>query len=172
MLNLTPSVDFMHSSIFFSSLYRNTTYESGDVGKYDKVWVSNPGSGLEKRQCTFQVCFSAEDNSTRIEIVFRGKSDGKYINEIEKQSYHKGVNVYWQANAWMDLDRSLQWVEKTLKPATQGSEDEFLLLCDNLGCQTNVEFQKAVRKINGLVYYGLKGNYIHLKYYLLSHQCP
>ena len=100
---------------FFYYLYRNTTYESGDVGKYDKVWVSNPGSGLEKRQCTFQVCFSAEDNSTRIEIVFRGKSDGKYINEIEKQSYHKGVNVYWQANAWMDLDRKSTMGRKNFK---------------------------------------------------------
>lgn len=36
-------------------LDRTTTYESENVGKDDKVWVSTPGAGLDKRQCTLQV---------------------------------------------------------------------------------------------------------------------
>ena len=120
------------------------------------------------------MCFSAENNQTRIEIIFRGKSDGKYINEIEKQSYHKGVDVYWQTNAWADLDFSLKWVKKTLKQATQDSDDEFLLLCDNLGCQVDIEFRKAVRNINGLVYYGVKGNlkFLHFRKFMLLLRLP
>ena len=49
-----------------------TTYESKEVGHQDKVWVRQPGSGLEKRQCTLQLCFSPEDNHVRVEIIFRG----------------------------------------------------------------------------------------------------
>ena len=40
----------------------STTYERGSVGRYDKVHVSHPGSGLEKRQCTLQCCFSGLQN--------------------------------------------------------------------------------------------------------------
>ena len=137
-------------------LDRNTTYESGAVGRDEQVWVSTPGSGLEKRQCTLQVCFSAEDNLIKIEIIFRGT--GQRISKIEKESYHAGVDVYFQKNAWADLEFSLEWVKKTLKNETQNSEEEFVLFCDNLSCQTKEEFQKEVRKINGIVWYGLAGN--------------
>ena len=77
---------------------------------------------------------------------------------IEKQSYHQGVDVYWQKNAWADLDFSLKWIEGTLKPAVQNSNDEFLLFCDNLSCQVDPEFREAVKKINGVVHYVVKGN--------------
>ena len=136
---------------------KSTTYESADVGRHDKVWVCHPGAGLDKRQCTLQVAFSAEDNQIKIEIIFRGKKGGKYINPVEKESYHPAVDVFFQDNAWADLNVSLEWIQRTLKPATETSNDEFLLLCDNLGCQVKEEFQTAVRKINGVVYYGLKG---------------
>ena len=136
---------------------KSTTYESADVGRHDKVWVCHPGAGLDKRQCTLQVAFSAEDNQIKIEIIFRGKKGGKYINPVEKESYHPAVDVFFQDNAWADLNVSLEWIQRTLKSATETSNDEFLLLCDNLGCQVKEEFQTAVRKINGVVYYGLKG---------------
>ena len=84
-------------------------------GHKEKVWVSTPGSGLEKRQCSLQVCFSAEDNQMKIEIIFRGTSGGKRISTVEKQSYHQGVDVYWQKCAWADLEVSLEWIKKTLK---------------------------------------------------------
>ena len=81
-----------------------TTYESSEVGRYDKVWVSTPGSGLEKRQCTLQLCFSPEDNTCRVYIIFRGTKDGHYIAKAEKDQYHPAVDVLWQKNAWADTE--------------------------------------------------------------------
>lgn len=106
--------------------------------------------------------FIAEDNKTRLEIIFRGSSGGKRISKSEKEQYHKGVDVFWQANAWADTPFSVEWVNTTLKPATatfdeNGKEtnEEFLLIVDNLKCQIKEEFKTAVKKINGLVWYGI-----------------
>ena len=44
-----------------------------------------------------------------------------------------------------------------------GANEEFLLICDNLGCQVKPEFKEAVKNINGLVHYCVKGNKILLK---------
>lgn len=52
-----------------------TTYEMGTVGHKDKVWVRQPGSGLEKRQCTLQLCFSPQDSHVKPEIIFRGTGE-------------------------------------------------------------------------------------------------
>ena len=79
-----------------------------------------------------------------------------------------GVDVYWQANGWADLKVSLQWVKNTLKEATQGCDNEFLLLCDNLACQCDPEFREAVKNINGCVYYGLKGIFTFYNYLIRS----
>ena len=135
---------------------QKTTYESADVGRYDKVWLSIPGSGLDKRQCTLQVCFSPEDNTCRIAIIFRGTRDGYFISDKEKDLYHPDVDVYWQKSAWADTEFSVKWIENTLKKAVETSDTEFLLLCDNLGCQVKEEFKNAIRSLNGIVYYCLK----------------
>lgn len=137
------------------ALDKTTTYESKEIGHDDKVWVATPGSGLDKRQCTLQMCFSPEDNNCRIDIIFRGS--GKRIADEEKQLYHKDVDVYWQKNAWADLDFSLEWIKRTLKPAVENCGLEFLLICDNLGCQVKEEFQQEIRKLNGIVHYGVSG---------------
>ena len=64
-----------------------TTYEV-DVSRENKrdhrVWVANPGPGLEKRQCTLQICISPE-SKVRIAIIFRGS--GKRISNDEKKPY-------------------------------------------------------------------------------------
>ena len=136
-------------------LDRTTTYEVGDLDRYEKVTVSTPGSGLDKRQATLQLCFSPEDNQVRPAVIFRGKHGGKFINKTEKQYYDKDVDVYFQPNAWADTEFSVDWIERTLKPATQVSDSEFLLFCDNLSCQVKDEFKVAIRNINGIVWYGL-----------------
>ena len=100
-----------------------------------RTWVSTPGSGLDKRQCTLQICYSPSDTKVRIAIIFRGK--GKRISEDELKAYHKDVDVYWQSNAWADTEFSIQWAKKTLKPAVSDSESEFVLFCDNLTAQTS-----------------------------------
>ena len=89
-----------------------------------------------------------------IKIIFRGK--GKRISPLEKKSYPKNVDIYWQPNAWADTEFSCEWVKKTLKPAVTPGE-EFLLLCNNLAAQVSEEFKKAVREINGIVYFVVPG---------------
>ena len=90
--------------------------------------MSTPGSGLDKRQCTLQICFSPDDTKVRIAIIFRGK--GKRICKDELEAYYKDVDVYWQSNAWADTEFSIQWAKKTLKPAVSDNESEFVLFCD------------------------------------------
>ena len=82
------------------------TYERPGVGKYDKVHVKTPGSGLDKRQCTLQLLISAENNLARVEVIFRGKHGGKYISAAQKKHYHPDVDVFFQPNAWADSEFS------------------------------------------------------------------
>ena len=53
-----------------------TTYEHVEPrskeNRHKKVWVSQPGSRLEKRQCTLQICFRPEGEQPKIGIIFRG----------------------------------------------------------------------------------------------------
>ena len=118
-------------------------------------FFSTPGSGLDKRQCTLQVCFSPEDTHAGIAVIF--KESGKRIGEDEKESYHKGVNVYWQKNAWADTDVSVEWVKNTLRNAVDigCADSEFVLFCDNLNAQANPQVQEAVRSLDGIVWYGV-----------------
>lgn len=58
---------------------------------------------------------------------------------------------------------SCEWVNRTLKTAIEKAGlDEFVLICDNLKAQTSEEFKEAVRKINGIVYFGVPGSKIFM----------
>ena len=74
------------------------TYEQilpGDKeNRNKKVWVSQPYSGADKRQCSLNVCFRPEGEQPRIAIVFRGQ--GKRISQLEKQAWDKDVDVYFE----------------------------------------------------------------------------
>lgn len=61
-----------------------------------RVWVAQPGSGLDKRQATLQICFSPE-GMVKPALIFRGK--GKRISQDEVLAYDTDVDVYWQPNA-------------------------------------------------------------------------
>ena len=52
----------------------------------------------------------------RLGIVFRGT--GKRISKDERSSWHESVDVFFQENAWVDTRVVVEWVTKTLKPAT------------------------------------------------------
>ena len=86
------------------------------------------------------MCFSPKDTNAGIAVIFRGS--GKRIGEDEKESYHKGVNVYWQKNAWADTDVSVEWVKNMLRNAVDigGADSEFVLFCGNLNAQANPQF--------------------------------
>ena len=51
-----------------------TTYEHVEPrskeNRHKKVWASQPGSGLEERQCTLQICFHPEGEQPKIVIIF------------------------------------------------------------------------------------------------------
>ena len=124
-----------------------------DVNQHDhKVWISQPGSGLDKRQCTLQVCFRPSGEQPRLGVIFRGT--GKRISQDEKEAYHPDVDVYYQENAWADTKVSVEWVQKTLSPSVKDDE-RFVPFCDNLTAQVSEEFKESVSKLNGVVWYGL-----------------
>ena len=88
--------------------------------KHQKAWISQPASGLEKRQCTLQVCTRADGKQPRIAAIFRGK--GKKVRPDEKAAWHPNVDVLWQENAWADTTVSINWVNATLKPVVENLE--------------------------------------------------
>ena len=69
-------------------------------GSTHNTWITQPGSGLEKRQCSLQVMFRPEREQPKLTIIFRGQE--KRISQDEKSEWHKGVNVYFKPNAWCD----------------------------------------------------------------------
>ena len=117
--------------------------------------VTYPGSGLDKCQCTLQVCISPE-SKVRIAIIFGGS--GKRISAYEIKVYDPDVDVYWLEKAWADTKFSVKWVRQTLKERTKPLESkEFVLFCDNLTAQVSKEFLQAVREINGIVWFAVTG---------------
>lgn len=129
------------------------TYELVEEnGRYHKVWIAQPGNGLEKRQCTLQVCFNPAGDQPRLAIIFRGK--GKRISDEEKLAWHKDIDVYFQENAWADTEFSVKWAEKTLANSVKDKE-RFVLFCDNLSAQISTPFKEAVSKLGGVCWFGL-----------------
>ena len=80
------------------------TYEQIEHKHTKKIWIAQPGAGLEQRQCTVQICTHAERIQPRIAIIFRG--GGKIVGVDEKLAWHPDVDVYWQKNAWADTEFS------------------------------------------------------------------
>ena len=81
--------------------------------KEHNTWISQPGSGLDKRQCTLQVMVRGDGRQPPLTITFRGK--GKRIREDERLAWHPNVNVYFQENAWVDTKTCMDWTNNTLK---------------------------------------------------------
>ena len=91
-----------HSPMFFV-IDSKKTYEIIEPRDcYQKAWISQPSSGLDKRQCTLQICTSGDGLHPNIAIIFRGT--GKRIRPDEKAACHPDVDVFWQTNAWADTE--------------------------------------------------------------------
>lgn len=72
-----------------------------EVKGSEVVWVSQPSSGLDKRQATLQQSIRAEgEQNVKPAIVFRGKGN---VRADEKAEYD-GVDVYLESCAWMDSE--------------------------------------------------------------------
>ena len=70
------------------------TYE---VSGSKQVWISQPSSGLDKRQATLQLCIRASGTQTvKPAVIFRGKGN---ITFDEHSKYDENVYVYFQPSA-------------------------------------------------------------------------
>ena len=125
-------------------LYPQTyEYVPRGEGSTHNTWIGQPGSGLEKRQCTLQICFRYGGPQPKIAVIFRGT--GQRIRKEELDAFHPDVDVYWQQNAWADTQFSVDWAKKTLREFTEKNElNRFLLICDNLTGQKHQDFTGIV----------------------------
>lgn len=107
----------------------------------NQVWISQPGSGLDKRQGTLQLCIKAEGEQTvKPAIIFRGKGN---ISIEQRNAYDRNVDVYFQANAWMDAEVNIKWTNHTLHNGLGNDSTEKVLFADNFGFQLAQTFLEA-----------------------------
>ena len=130
---------------------QDKTYE---VKGSEQVWLSQPSSGLDKRQATLQLCIRAEGKqSVKPAIVFHGKGN---VSTEEKAQYDEGVDVYFQSCAWMDSEINMQWVAKTLKVLLQAlasHQTRKVIFANNVTFQQDKQFHDACRhELNAIVY--------------------
>ena len=105
------NVDQSHLQFAFESSKTYEIVENGQ-GRNHNTWIAQPGSGLDKRQCTLQICVRPVGKQPPIAVIFRGK--GKRISEDEKGAWHPDVKVYFQESAWPDGQFCEDWVTKML----------------------------------------------------------
>ena len=70
-----------------------------------QVWISQPGSGLDKRQATLQLCIKAEGEQTvKPAIIFRGKGN---VLSAEQEKYdadvHRDCRSFVRMEAWVKV---------------------------------------------------------------------
>ena len=86
--------------------------------------MSQPASGLDKRQATLQLCIRADSKQNlKPALIFKG-----HVSTEEKEKYDKKVDVYFQQNSWMDEDTNMKWVQGTLIPGV-GQNDQGEKFC-------------------------------------------
>ena len=127
---------------------QDSTY---DIKGSSSIWISQPGNGLDKTQCTLQLCISPDGECIPPAVIFRGKGN---ISEKERNAYDKRMHVYWQQNAWMDGAVAQSWVKNTFAPTVAKSHENVLFL-DNLSCQMTEEFHSVCRELASTVVYPL-----------------
>lgn len=80
-----------------------------------KVWISQPGSGLDKRQCTLQICFRPTgEQQAWCYLPWNWKT-----HKPRWKGSLPDVDVYYQESAWVDTKVSVEWVQKTLSPSVK-----------------------------------------------------
>ena len=125
---------------------QDKTYE---IAGSNQVWISQPGSGLDKRQATLQLCIRAEGQQTvKPAIIFRGRGN---IPTEERDNYDNDVDVYFQVNAWMDTEINMRLTNHTLHNGLADDPTK-VLFADNFGSQLQQGFHEACREMNTIVY--------------------
>ena len=80
--------------VHYLLLFTAKTYEyvSPGQGSTNNTWISQPGPGLAKRQCSLQVIFRPEGSQPRLAIFFCGQE--KRISDDEKMTWRPDVDVF------------------------------------------------------------------------------
>ena len=77
---------------------QDRTYE---LSGSKQVWVSQPGSGLDKRQATLQLCIRAEGRQTvKPAIVFQGKGNVS-TQERERNMTRTLMSISSHVHGWI-----------------------------------------------------------------------
>ena len=107
------------------------------------MYVSQPSSGLDKRQATLQLYIRDSGTQTvKPAIIFRGKGN---ITLDEQSQYDIKVDVHFQPSTWMDEELIIKWAKATLIPALNADDKEMVLFGDIVGFQLSKEFHNICR---------------------------
>lgn len=86
-------------------------------------------------------------------IIFRGK--GTRLSDVEEAFWDKGVNVYFQTNAYTDAKFCLKWSKETLDTAVKG--DERFIFFDNLKANVQKSFRYSIRDLGRILWLSVPG---------------
>lgn len=146
----TFNVDSVPMSFFDTS--RTTVERKGAV----RVSIIIPGSGLDKRTATLHLCIRPFGEQPYPTLILRGSTteDGgidtkKRKEEMEKYRRYK-VHIIWQGKAWLDGEvAAYHWAPCFKKDLERLglSEEEVLMMADNLDAQKGEEYLKAMREM-------------------------
>ena len=117
-----------------------------------KVWTSQPNTGDSENLCTLNVCFRSTREQPKLVIIFRGK--GKRLSAVEKASWDKDVDVYFQKNTWFDTEFYLHWSKKTFKAIVKDTGN-FILFLDNLEAHVQESFRNSIKDLGGITWFGV-----------------
>jgi hypothetical protein len=121
----------------------------------ERVWIKQPGSGLDKRQATLQLLIRPLGTQPRPCLLFRGHAKPKRAcdrrkREEEEKGYDQDVQVLWQAKAWADTATCIEWSRVCFKEFVDADAhikegEETLLLADSLRSQVKATFRDAAK---------------------------
>jgi hypothetical protein len=129
----------------FSS--KRTLHFKGDTD----VPIRHPdGSGLEKRQCTLQLCIRAEGPQIiRPMLIFRGQG---HVGRAELLYYDSldSIQVTWQTKAWADRRVMMDWLDGFDEDigGSGATRPEVMLGMDQHGSQMVDEFLEGMVERN------------------------
>jgi hypothetical protein len=76
-----------------------------------RVWVTQIGSGLDKRQATLQLCIRARGEQPKSCLIFRWRQKRNKTQRDELKKYDVDVVCLWQKNALADTEVCLNWAK-------------------------------------------------------------
>jgi hypothetical protein len=92
----------------FDFLSSKTYNEKGAL----TVWLKESCSGWDKRQCTLQVCVSADRvPCCQPLLIFHRAVKGDSRRKEEERKYILGVDVLWNPKAYANEDTMIHWVK-------------------------------------------------------------